>query len=286
MRRRRYLSFFCILAAFASSSLHALELYKERSSPTDLAIRGRLTGLPAGELRYLRWAELRALPVTTLKVDGEFVRGEQEVTVLFIRDLLKLLPLAEGADTLLAECKDHYASVYTQAFIENWQPFLVLEINGQGPDKWPPPGLKFNPGPYVITASDVVVPGVSKVLDIGHKKPWGTVTIELANYAERFGGGYKERWSDLSPAARQGREIWVNSCSSCHVGPGGMFGGNKSERPFMVVEAIAGYNRDYFKKYVGAPASMNPAAKMEAHPHYSEAQLDALIAFITADGKK
>jgi hypothetical protein len=34
------------------------------------------------------------------------------------------------------------------------------------------------------------------------------------------------------------------------------------------------------------PKAMMAEALMEAHPHYTDAQLDDLIAFITADAKK
>ncbi len=264
----------------------ALELYRERSAPTDLVLTGRLAGVPAGENRYVHWADLRALPSSRLRLTGEFVPGEQEVTVVFLEDLWKQLPLGEGVDVLLATCRDGYAAVYRQDFITSFRPFLVLEINGQGPDKWPPPGLAFNPAPYVITVSSTVVPAVAQLLDAPHKKPWGVNQIELASYAERFHGSYGGAWASLSPTATAGREIWVNSCACCHQGPDGTFGGGKSEQLFPVVAAIAGCNQPFFKLYVRSPKQVNPNATMEAHPHYTDAQLAALVAFITADGKK
>lgn len=271
---------------FASVPVQAFELYRERSGPTDLMLTGRIAGVPTGENRFVHWADLRALPTSKLRLTGEFVPGEQEVTVVFLEDLWKQLPRGEGVDVLLATCRDEYAAVYRQDFITNYRPFLVLEINGQGPDQWPPPGLKFNPAPYVITVSDAVVPAVAQLLDAPHKKPWGVSKLELANYAERFHGAYDGLWASLSPAAVAGREIWVNSCACCHQGPGGMFGGVKSGQPFPVVAAIACCNQPFFKLYVRAPKQANPSAKMEAHPHYTDGQLEALIAFITADGKK
>jgi hypothetical protein len=56
--------------------------------------------------------------------------------------------------------------------------------------------------------------------------------IELANYEERYAAIHQGRWSQVSPRAVQGRQIWINSCASCHQGPGGIFGGTKSDRPF------------------------------------------------------
>jgi len=96
--------------------------------------------------------------------------------------------------------------------------------------------------------------------------------------ADLFSG----KWAKLSARAQEGREIWVNSCTSCHRGPGSSFGGTKSDRPFEVLVAHASLNQDYFKKYVRDPKSVVPTAKMEPHPHYTDAQLDALIAFLEA----
>jgi hypothetical protein len=275
-----------LIGLAAGIPVRALELYRDRGGPTDLMLTGRIAGVPAGETRFIRWADLRALPTSNLRLTGEFVPGEQEVTVVFLEDLWKQLPRGEGVDVLLATCRDDYAAVYRQDFIVKYRPFLVLEINGQGPDKWPPPGLKFNPSPYVISVSAEVVPAVAQLLDAPHKKPWGVSKIELASYAERFHGAYDGLWSTLSPGAVAGREIWINSCACCHVGPGQIFGGAKSEQPFPIVAAIACCNQPFFKLYVRSPKQVNPAATMEAHPHYTDAQLDALIAFITADGRK
>jgi cytochrome c2 len=267
----------------AQAAAGELALHREKSSPYDLALTGRLAGVPAGEKRFVSWAALRALPAAKLRLVGEFVPGEQEVTVVFLSDLWAALPRGAGADTLLATCDDGYASIYRLPFISDYRPFLVLEINGQGPEKWPPAGLTFNPGPYVISISPGMVPAVATLLDAGHKKPWGVTTLELANFAERDRDSFSGRWAALSPRAVTGRQIWINSCASCHRGPGTTFGGAKSDRPFEVLAAHAGYNADYFKKYVRAPTSMMAGAKMEAHPHYTDAQLEALIAFITAE---
>jgi len=273
--------------AGAGATHAALELYRERTSPYDLALTGRLTGVPAGEKRYAHWADIRALPTTRLRLAGEFVKGEQELTVVFLSDLWAALPRAAGADTLLATCGiDGYASVYRDSFMAACRPFVVLEINGQGPDKWPPPGLDYNPGPYVISISASLAPAVTQLIDPGHKKPWGVTELELANFADRYRGSFSGRWSALSARAEAGREIWINSCASCHRGPAGTFGGTKSDRPFEVLAAHAGFNAAYFKRYVRDPQGVITGAKMEAHPHYTDAQLDALIAFITAEPKQ
>ena len=272
-----------LFLVFAAVSTQALELHATRTSPTDLSLTGLLTGVPAGESRYVRWADLAQLPSPKLKLTGEFGPGEQEVTVVFLTELWKSLPLGAGADTLLATCTDGYASVYRATFIASHRPFLILAINGQGPEKWPPPGLKFNPGPYVISVSADVAPAVAQLLDAGHKKPWGVSDLRVARYADAFAGLSTGSRAALSAPAIAGREIWVHSCASCHAGPPATFGGTKSDRPFDVLAAHARYNPTYFKRYIRDPKGFAPSAKMEPHPHYSDAQLDALIAFLAPE---
>lgn len=264
----------------------ALELHSSRQSAYDLEICGLLKNTPPGETRYIHWADLRKLPTTKLRLEGEFVPGEQEVTVVFLSDLWSELPAGAGADVLLATCSDGYAAVYKRDFIAGYRPFLVLEINGQGPEKWPPAGLTFNPGPYVISISPVVVPAAADLLDASHKRPWGVNRIEVAVYAARFAPFYSGALAEPEAKVRAGRELWINSCYSCHQGPANAPGGTKSDRPFQVLVAYADYNPAYFRSYVRDPQKMMPGAKMAAHPHYTDAQLDELVAFITAAGKR
>jgi hypothetical protein len=261
----------------------ALELRPQRGSPTDLAITGLLAGLPRGEARYVRWSDLRALPVVRLRLRDEFAPGDEEVTVLFLDDLWRALPRAAGADVLLATCSDGYASVYRRDFIARFRPFLILEIDGRGPAQWPPPGLTSNPGPYVISVAAGVAPAVATLLDANHKKPWGVVALEVASYAERFHDAYAGPWARLSVRGEAGRNIWINSCASCHAGPGKIFGGSKSGQAFPTLAALAAANPAFFRAYVRHPQALVPNAKMESHPHYTDAQLEALIAFITAE---
>jgi cytochrome c2 len=276
--------FVCLLlVALLAPASRALELHPNRQSPTDLAIAGLLAGVPADQTRFLRWADLAKLPSSKLKLTGEFVPGEQEVTVVFLTELWKALPLAPGADALLATCTDGYASVYRDAFIASHRPFLILTINGQGPEKWPPPGLHFNPGPYVISVSADVAPAVASLIDAGHKKPWGVSALRVARYTEAFAGFYTAPRTALSDRALAGRELWIHSCTSCHAGPPATFGGTKSDRAFDVLAAHARFNPTYFKNYIRDPKGFAPSAKMEPHPHYTDAQLDTLIAFLVAE---
>ena len=281
--KQSYPAALALLLLAAAPPASALELHGDRGSPFDLAVTGRLAGLKDGETSYARWSDLHALPTTRLTVDGEFMKGPQVLTVVFLSDLWKALPTGPGADSILATCADGYVSVYTSAFVSDYKPFIVLEINGKGPGKWLPPALAYNPGPYAIMVSADVAPPVAHYPNVQHKKPWGVTTIEIASYADRFRGIYSGAWASLPPAAASGREIWVNSCASCHAGPAGTFGGTKAGRPFQVVAAYAGYDRTFFVKYVRDPKSLVPCAKMEPHPRYTDDELSGLIEFITRE---
>lgn len=275
-----------VLLALPSPVARGLELLTARSLPSDLVVRGGLDGVPAGEERFVTWADLRRLPVHELTLSAEFFPGEQRVTAVFLEDVIKALPVARGTDTILATCGDGYAAVYRFDFVDRCRPFVVLEINGLGPEKWPPPGLAFNPAPYVISVSAGVAPAVAELRDPGHKKPWGVTTLELAMFADKFQGALSGPWAALSLRAEQGRVLWVNSCASCHIGPGGAFGGTKSGQPFLVLQTLARCEPAFFKLYVRDPKSANPSAHMEGHPHYREEELEALSAFITAEPRK
>jgi len=273
----------CMIAL--AGTARAFELHGDRSSPFDLEVKGTLPGVPPGTSRYVRWGDLRALPVTKLTLAGEFLKGPEVLTVVFLSDLMKELAVTPDTDLLLATCDDGYVGIYLGDFIAKYRPFLVLEIDGKGPKDWPPKGLDFNPAPYVITVSAELVPASAQFMDIEHKKPWAVTTIEVASHSDKFKGFYSGKWASLSPSAQAGRQIWVNSCASCHSGPEGTFGGTKAQRPFQVLAAYAAYDRDFFEKYVRDPKSLVASAKMEAHPHYTDANFADLIAFITADGK-
>ena len=279
--RVRTLALVLLLPSFGlGAKARELPLHADRASNLDLALTGLLAGTEPGAKRYARWADVARLPRTKLRVNGEFVPGEQEVTVVFLSDLWAALPVREGADALLATSSDGYAAVYGTSFIRDYRPFLVLEINRQGPEKWPPAGLRFNPGPYVISVAASVVPAVAKLSDAGHKRPWGVTTIEIARLEGRFDAFFSGPWAGADAAVRQGRELWIHSCSSCHRGPGEVFGGTKGNRPFALLAAQARHTPDYFRRYITAPKELVPTARMEAHPHYTEAQLDALTAFV------
>jgi cytochrome c2 len=284
----RALSVVCVwcvvlLSAGDATALDVLPLHAERASPLDLAVCGQLAGVPGNEKKYARHADLLTLPTSRLRLRGEFMSGEQNVTVVFLEEIWARLPRAPEADALLAFCKDGYAAVFPAADITSYRPFVILEIDGRGPDRWAPPGGGFDPGPYVISVATSVAPEAAALLDPNHKKPWGVTEIEAVNLREKLASIFEGTWREVSTRAARGREIWIHSCLSCHTGPGGAVGGTKSGVAFEAVAARAAGMPDYFRRYVRDPQGMVAGAKMEKHAHYTDEHLDALIAFLAAE---
>jgi hypothetical protein len=229
---KRCSAFGCALRALAlllAGSLPAagatLNVLPGPGGPFDLPVAGMVAGVDPGQAAHVARADLLTLPLQTVDVAGHFGSKVKTARVVMLGDLIAALPHAPGVDVLLAACTDGYMSVYTSGFIRRYHPFLVLELDGVGPDHWPPAGLAYNPGPFAIDVSEAVAPGVGKYLDIAHKQPWAVVSIRLSSMAASFGGYYEGRWAHLSPAAVAGRELWINSCASCHAGPEGVAGG-------------------------------------------------------------
>jgi hypothetical protein len=275
-----------VLASLACQASESLELHRERLLPTDLEISGLLTGVPANQKRFVRWQDIRGLPSREIDMKDEFFEGTHRVRAVMLSDFLARLPRSSRADTVTVTCTDGYASVFQGDYIARWQPFIVVEINGLGPEEWPVEGMTFNPGPYVITTSNEIAPGVRDLLDESHKRPWGVSSMRVVSYEEEFRPFYTERWARVTAAAGRGRQIWINSCYSCHVGPGNQLGGSKSGRPFEVLQAHAQHNRAYFVNYVRNPQGQNSAAQMTAHPHYTDSQMSDLISFVIAQRER
>jgi len=273
-------------APAAGSMASSLTIHPDRTAATDLAISTPNVGGDAVTTGYVRWSDLAKLPSSHLTLTGEFVPGEQEVTVVLLSDLWAALPRPSGADTLLATCTDGYAAVFRADFITQFRPFLILEINRRGPDHWPPAGLTFNPGPYVISVASQVAPAVASLVDAGHKRPWGVTALTITRYTDAFAVFFRAPWTGLSARAIAGRGLWINSCASCHQGPSRSLGGTKSNVAFEILAARAQHAPEVFHGYIRDPKAIVANAKMQPHPDYTDEQLAALQAFVTAESAR
>ena len=113
----------------------------------------------------------------------------------------------------------------------------------------------------------------------GHKQPWGVESIELVAFDSYFSVFFDGNLAELSTLEAHGKQLWMESCMSCHIGPDNATGGTKSGRPFQLITAHADESR-FFKRFIRNPKGFNPAAVMEAKPDFSDEEVVALTAFL------
>ena len=83
------------------------------------------------------------------------------------------------------------------------------------------------------------------------------------------------------PEVVKGQKIVVGSCISCHHL--GNAGGNAASPSFVEVAGRAVSSKDYFRKVVTDPRSVNPiATSMPTHPTFDDETFNALEAYFKA----
>jgi len=132
---------------------------------------------------------------------------------------------------------------------------------------------RVDPGPYYLVW---VRPHQRDV----HRYPWPyqLTAIEIAAFADEYPHTIPPGAAVDGPAGA-GFAIFRDECISCHAinGEGGTVGPDLN-----VPQSIVEYRPvEQIKAYIRDPASFRYSA-MPAHPHLSDAQLDALIAYFRA----
>ena len=275
-----------LTAAIAAATLVALFSLPAAGAPEEGAgagdfasgpLRVESAGSPGQSREWSREA-LRALSAERRKVYFPYIDGEREAVVVPLATLAERFP---EADSLMAYCRDGYVSYYPKAFLEAYRPFLVLDLAATprgdlrlsgGPDL----------GPYYITFSARVERGSAALPDPDNKRPFGVERLVFGDRETLVGPLFEEPVSELAPAAERGRELWTHNCMSCHAWgtKGGGPGGHLSNRTAPVVAIHAKHNDAYFHDYVRDPSTFIPGVKMPKHPHYTDAQIDAIQSFI------
>src|SRR5215472_13256989 len=113
-----------MLAAVPPGDWNAI-LHSTRSSLGDLEVSGELSGVPAGETRYVRYEDLQRLPQETYTVlDDSNFRGKTEISGVALSTLAEAL--GNSADMIVAICYDHYRANYPKDYLAAHHPLLVL----------------------------------------------------------------------------------------------------------------------------------------------------------------
>lgn len=253
-------------------------LREQRMSPGDLEVGGELAGLPAGSTRYLRYEDLLRLPQESYRVndDSNFPHGT-EIGGVPLAALAKLFAKSPESALIVAICDDKYRTNYPRDYMETHHPLLVLRINAQGRDRWPPSESGGSLGPYLI--SHPFFKPAFKVLSHEDELqiPYGVVRIEFRQESEVFGAIRPPgNWPADSPVA-QGYVIARQDCFRCHNM--GAEGGTMAGSSWRKLGDLARSDPRRFGAIIRDPKSISPAAKMPGQPGYDDATLNALAAY-------
>jgi mono/diheme cytochrome c family protein len=253
--------------------------HAERQSVFDLEIAGDLRGLPAGATRYVTREDLLALPQASFMAtnDGNFA-GPTKVSGVFFDELIRALGGEPRSDLTVAICKDAYRANYPTGYIAAHHPLLVLEVNGKPPAEWPKDAEHGNDmGPYTVSY-DNFVPSFKIFAHADEPQiPWGVIRLEFRDERAVFGAIAPRGPHAKDAAVRAGYRIAQQNCFRCHNA--GSEGGQKSQRPWLVLAAWATASPAFFAAYVRDPKTKNPSAQMPGNPAYDESTMRALIAY-------
>jgi mono/diheme cytochrome c family protein len=277
---------FLVMSALAVT-MHAagpqkLALQTQRTSPQDLEITGDVSGIPAGQSRFARYADLAALKQVsyTVKDDPDF-SGPVQLSGVPLDELIAALGTTGNEQLVAAAGADGYEGNYTTGYRAAHQPFLVLTINGRQPTQWPkgPDGEML--APYVIS-HPYFKPQLKILEHIEEPQlPYGVTKLHFFDQTAIL--ATLKPPASAGAAATHGYQIVLNSCLRCHSN--GEIGGNKSPFGWPQLALIAKGNADAFGKYVIQPNRVNPEATMPPNPNYDAATVAALVAYFQAENK-
>ena len=267
-----------LVAAFPGTPPQRIPLLPQRGSPQDVAISGEVPGVPTGQKRFIRYADLNSLPQVEFTVkDDENFEHPVKFNGVSLDVLISALGINGAKEMVAATASDGYEAHYPAEYRAQHHPFLVLRIDGQEPAHWPkgPDGETY--GPYLISH-----PSFTAAFHIlAHRDmaqiPFGVVGLRFLDEAAVRkellppGGG-----TAASPAM-EGYRIAQQNCLRCHRD--GDIGGTKSPFGWPQMALIAHGNPAAFGKYVVLPNTVNPEATMPANPDYDAATVAALTAY-------
>lgn len=261
-----------------------IALQAQRSSPQDLEVTGDVPGIPAGESRFVRYADLASLKqvVYTVKDDSNF-EGALQLGGVPLEELTEALGFNAGNKQLVAAiCSDGYEGHYTAEYRAAHRPFLVLTVGGKAPGQWPkgPEGEVY--GPYLI--SHPFFKSNFKILSQAEESQIPFAVNKVRFYDEATVLNAFRPPASAGPAAMQGYRIVVQNCLRCHRAND--IGGSKSPFQWPQLALIAQGNAPAFGKYIVQPTRVNPEATMPANPDFDAATVAALLAYFQSQGQK
>ena len=257
----------------------AVPLHLTRQSPSDLELGGSLAGVPAGQTRFVSFADLSSLPQETDTVTDDAGLGKSvRITGIALEKLPALLG-APGDNMITALCGDAYAAHYPAAYLRAHHPVLVLRLDDKPSSQWRVLSSGDSMGPYLVSHPSFTPAFVVLAHADERQVPWGVIRLDFNAEQQVYGPIAPSGSHAHDPLVQQGYTIASQNCFRCHDRAGQ--GGLKARVPWNAVAGFAVANSQFFDSYVRDPQRLNPHARMEGSPQYDDATMAALRAYFT-----
>lgn len=235
-----------------------------------------LTTVHGGQSRSWTLAQLQQqLPVQQVSLDDPTYKQRKSYRGFVFRDLLTKtgFPALQDDDTLVLTATDGYAPTLAAALLQQQRAILVF-AEADKPDFGFTPlqqgkGMS-SPAPFYL-----VWPDAGKAAG-QFAWPYQLVRIELTRFSERYARVIPV--DTAPPQVQEGFALFKQHCLKCHsinLQGGGL--GPELNAPKNVTEY---WQLHDLKAFIRDPESYRYQSKMPAFGHFSDAQTDAVLAYL------
>jgi len=236
-------------------------------------------GIPAKTV-YYSYDQLLTLPAVTVKTERDpNTSTPATYTGIYLSDLFEAFDADASFDVIAAKCSDGRKQYYDRDYVARHRPILLLKFDGKPPADWPNAEHGSWLGPYCVV-HESFSPAETIYGYVEQPRIASAVaSLELTSFTQSL-GRFTPKESGNAPEVAKGQKIAVGSCISCHKlgNAGGILGGSS----WQVLAERAVNSKDYFRKYVTDPHSMNVMSGMPPHPTFDDNTFNALEAYFKA----
>jgi hypothetical protein len=260
------------------SNAASLQPSETTENPLDLEV---ITLDPQGiaaKTVYYSYDQLLTLPAVTVKTEHDpNTNTPATYTGIYLSDLFEAFDADASFDVIAAKCSNGRKQYYDRNYLARHRPILLLKFDDKPPADWPNAEHGSWLGPYCVVHESfspaetiygyVEQPGIA----------FAVFSLELTRFTQSL-GRFTPKESGNDPEVAKGQKIAVGSCISCHKL--GNAGGQATSWAVLAERAVN--SKDYFRKYVTDPHSMNPISGMPPHPTFDDNTFNALEAYFKA----
>ncbi len=235
-----------------------------------------LTMVHSGQSKAWTLAQLKQqLPVQQVSLDDPSYNQTKSYRGFGFKQLLATagFPALNGDDTLVLTASDGYAPTLSAQLLAKQQPMLVFAEADKPDFSFTPlqqgKGM-LSPAPFYL-----VWPGAGKAAE-QYAWPYQLVKIELIRFADRYAQVIPV--NTASAQVQQGFALFKQNCLKCHsINLQGGVLGPELNAPKNVTEYWQTHD---LKAFIRDPESYRYQSKMPAFRHFSDADIDALLAYL------